>query len=426
MICAGSIKRLCLFKKTKNTKSNLPTSSKTQNKRQSKGKDNEKDKKVIVCDWAGLPEGVLEEISERLPLVDCISFARVCKPWQNIFAEFPAQQLRGFPWLMSCGESDKMTRSCFSIFQNLELEFKMAEAFEWYCWGSFQDWLILAKLSGDSFLDLILLNPFSKTKIELPKTIDLYHKMVLSTTPSEKFIACMLGKYGPLTVAFWTPGTLRWHKLTIERGPFEDAVFCNGCLYLLTSDYNIVEINTASISSALSSDDVFATYEIEFQFYEVQPQDKPRMTEVFKYLVESCGEVLLICRFFSNCRQTESFEIYSWDVSRLVWNKLSSLGNRVLFLGKCCSRFFSAKELKLGKANCIYCTNDLVTPLLNEPKVASSNQNLRLPPLEGLDETNWSIFSLDDREFWYHDLGNHRSSIWITAPLWWYCRINKP
>ena len=61
-----------------------------------------------------------------------------------------------------------------------------------YCWGSFQDWLILVNNQYLS-IEISLVNPFTGSKINLPSTWDFYHKIVLLGLPSQEkfFFACL-------------------------------------------------------------------------------------------------------------------------------------------------------------------------------------------------------------------------------------------
>lgn len=55
------------------------------------------------------------------------------------------------------------------------------------------------------------------------------------------------------------------------------------------------------------------------------------MNGVLRYLVESEGEVLLVCRFFNDVSaaalETNNFSIYKVDVFKMAWKLLENLGN---------------------------------------------------------------------------------------------------
>ncbi|XP_004300965.1 PREDICTED: putative F-box protein At4g22170 [Fragaria vesca subsp. vesca] len=151
-----------------------------------------KQKKHIDADWAGLPDNILEVIFERLNLMDCMSISDVCKSWRRVVAqELSGCQGHGFPWLLMSGEKDKRVRTCISILQELEWEMLLPETFSRYCWGSYQEWLILVRDLGSYKLDIGLFNPFTRKQVDLPGAWNLYHKMVLSGPPSlETVSAC--------------------------------------------------------------------------------------------------------------------------------------------------------------------------------------------------------------------------------------------
>ncbi|KAI4313887.1 hypothetical protein L6164_026833 [Bauhinia variegata] len=76
----------------------------------------------------------------------------------------------------------------------------------------------------------------------------------------------------------------------------------------------------------------------------------------------------LLCQelyFSDDILETRKFEVYL-DFFQSSWKKTEDLGDRMLFLGKCYSMSFSAKELGVGMSNTIYFSNDPVAPWWNE------------------------------------------------------------
>lgn len=399
-----------------------------------------KGKEVVCVDWAGLPKGILEIVFERLSLVDCISVSNVCKPWRNVFSrELCSWERLGFPSLLMSGQKDRERRICISMLEKRAWEMELPEARGKYCWGSFQDWLILVDDVQCYSLNVSLFNPFTRCKIKLPKTWDFYHKMVLSGSPCLQNCVCMLVHGERRELAFWVPGAQSWHEFRLAGEPFEDAVFCNGSFYLLSKDDGIFQIETARVSSVLRRDDASTAAaafdsEIKTEFHKVIMSEDHVNDGVLRYLVESRGEVLLVYRQFSTSPgavlETRNFKVYALDVAEMSWKRVGNLGNQILFLGKCSSRSFSAAELGVSTDNCIYFANDDVSPWLNEwHSLHLKGMSSRL----GLDNSgrkHWGIFRLGNRDnvhFCFRGDRDNWGPIWVTAPLWWYCnnfRIN--
>ncbi|KAI8545622.1 hypothetical protein RHMOL_Rhmol07G0053900 [Rhododendron molle] len=360
-------------------------------------------------DWAGgLPEGILDMISDRLSVGDCASFADVCISWSKVIKEQSQQSsFRGFPLLlMGSGQRFRYTKTCLTSLDNFTScwGIDMPEAYMKYFWGSFHDWLILVGvLKRFGLSDLIcvkLYNPFSRVTIDLPETFNRYTTLVASSRPSDPNFVCILL---PFTccgyVDFWAPGLDKWHKCSGLSGlELVDAVFCG------TARTGVVGL---------------------------------------RYLVESQGEVLLVCRVSNQGTfETKEFVIHKLDVCEMAWRKVENLGDRVLFLGRGCSRSFSALDLEVEKANCIYFTNDWRPSVANQFDLSQDilvkyrkKLEIEAPPstrqgttegIEGLEKnSDWGIFSLNPEDlghFTFPPVKESNIPIWLTAPLSSYCR----
>lgn len=81
------------------------------------------------------------------------------------------------------------------------------------------------------------------------------------------------------------------------------------------------------------------------------------------YLVESYGELLLLCRRLARSiidfsLETVSFEVYKYDFNGQEWIELEELGDRALFIGDNHSMSLSSSDDVSCKANSIYFTDD--------------------------------------------------------------------
>ncbi|GFY91891.1 hypothetical protein Acr_08g0002870 [Actinidia rufa] len=291
--------------------------------------------------------------------------------WRIVVKKLFHGRTCGIPWLVKPGQKDNIAGNCFSIVEDLGYEIELPEAYGRYIWGSFQDWLVVVKRFGMCSIDISLLNPFSRSEILLPETINWYGMMVLSAVPSDQNYVCML--VGVITgrLAFWTPGAPEWHELDLHIEKFEDAISYKGDFYLLKSDYSIVIIDVQSV--AMSRKD--ATADIKTQLIPVRMPDRAMTRHVRRYLVETSGEIILVCQCLcfnrSDVLETCGFKTYRLDLCQMTWVKIKSPGDWILFVGQCCSRSFHAEELGDGMANCIYFINNGLASVYNEWDTAS-------------------------------------------------------
>jgi hypothetical protein len=77
-----------------------------------------------------------------------------------------------------------------------------------------------------------------------------------------------------------------------------------------------------------------------------------------KFLVESEGELLLVDIYDSHCfgfpgEDGLKLDVFRLDEKEKEWVKLTSLGDRILFLGNGCSFSSSASDLSVVKGNCV-------------------------------------------------------------------------
>ncbi|KAK0588603.1 hypothetical protein LWI29_003129 [Acer saccharum] len=407
--------------------------------RRQQQKDDEDFKRNNGRNWSRIPENILAIISDKLSLCDYLSFSNVCISWRsfileeilhdedinNVNASISLRRRCGFPWLvMSHDTSGTESRSCFSVLQNKSWQKKLPNSNRSFFWGSFQDWLVMVTpFPENKFrLNIFLLNPFSGIQVLLPETSDFYNKLLFSGDPSKQTCIYLLLSFCN-EFALWVPGERHWCTCYFEEEDdnLTDAILFDGCFYFLTRDFNIRVIDVACSFSIIEREG--HDTRDDTRFYDVEmPLDIPRMnTEsvlVLRYLMEFCGEIILILRFSRNHEETHDFKIFRLDLDQLEWVKLDSLGDRVLFLGGHCSRSYSEKELGVGMANCIYFTNEFL------PMFCITDWH---PELSCSDSDDFGIFRLNfdsSESFSYHAKTNKMAPVWLNAPLWWY--FQKP
>ncbi|KAL5718601.1 hypothetical protein ACHQM5_011485 [Ranunculus cassubicifolius] len=123
------------------------------------------------------------------------------------------------------------------------------------------------------------------------------------------------------------------------------AVSSKGKIYLFFFD-GIAEIDVR---------DDFACIEIEVYETKLPRWSIPGSTSYTSYFLESCGEFFLACMLclgFSDI--VRSFRVFKLDWSKMIWEKVESLGNRVFLLGRHSDSVSLAPSEFGAKGNCIY------------------------------------------------------------------------
>lgn len=189
----------------------------------------------------------------------------------------------------------------------------------------------------------------------------------------EKIAVCFndVGDFKLLTIlisgklVMYKSGDSKWTVVNDTPFPFDDVIFYNGNFY--ATDHKgttvIVELNSESIPT------------VSEVASPVHGGDK-------KFLVESCGDLLLVDKYFSaepgddleyseelefyeeyDCFMREmalKFKVFRLDRNGKIWTEVNTLGDRMLFLGDNSTFSASASDFpSLGKGNCIYFTGQL-------------------------------------------------------------------
>ncbi|KAF9596102.1 hypothetical protein IFM89_007155 [Coptis chinensis] len=252
--------------------------------------------------------------------------------------------------------------------ENRVREQSVPEASGRYLYGSFDDWLIVAELLY-SKVEFFFWNRFSRTKkLLMPLAWDVYHRMLVSASPNDpNCVVLLLASYSE-RFACWAPGLDNWHGVFMGEDAFVDAVFCNGLFYFVSSENNIYTIDSEAMISPMKEKDIHGGTRNNqllrdcLRLHQVAMPVKPTRACMRRYLVESCGEVLLVCRLFwrgdGKFLTSRGFEVFKLDACQMIWVKMESLGDRILFVGRAGSRSFSAAELGSDIGNRIYFVND--------------------------------------------------------------------
>ncbi|XP_077243058.1 F-box protein SKIP23-like isoform X6 [Tasmannia lanceolata] len=168
-----------------------------------------------------------------------------------------------------------------------------------------------------------------------------------------------------------------WTTLNRQWGSYEDVIYHKGKFYCIIDSGNLVACDFSSNGLP--------------KLTKISKSDGKRISESDgkrsgrRYLVESSGELLNVCRYYemhpmyvrylilgsSKCldgdfdprnlgwtMRTSYFEVSKLDQNTGKWIELESLGDQVLFLGLNSSLSLSALDFPQLKRNCIYFTDD--------------------------------------------------------------------
>ncbi|XP_077225988.1 putative F-box protein At1g44080 isoform X2 [Tasmannia lanceolata] len=291
--------------------------------------------------WGELPKEIIELILNHLILADYIRFGAVCVSWRLAVAEKrypPAPQLS---WIMISEDLNRQKWSFYSPSEvrvyRLNLSLDRGEK----CVGSYDYWMVMSNDNGRNYL----LSLFSRAEIQLPPSpynlpdqwaYPRHHieKAILSSAPTSA--DCVF-------VAMTITGALLFCRLGDEKwSEFEDIypndfAFYKGMFYATCVGGDLV---VCSVGPPPKTDYIIFPFEEDF--------DQPT------YLVESCGELLIVVGYWEVCSTEAHYKVFKLDSSVPHWVEVKSFGDHALFLNSFCCYSLPATGFPGFKKNCIY------------------------------------------------------------------------
>ncbi|KAK7258208.1 hypothetical protein RIF29_32732 [Crotalaria pallida] len=293
------------------------------------------------------------------------------------------------------GNKLTMHRSVFSVFENKHHEWKnmfknLAGA---WCVGSSRGWLVLLDINAKP----LLLNPSSGTCIHFPPFPPAFFypvpetyfakelrknfvvKVVLNSSPPSNNNNCILamiyGHHGKL--AFCCKSS-KWVALSNAMKNYYDIVFNDNHLFALAQDGSIERWD---VSQETPSKIWYVKPSMEIDEQEEREFSRNLFSSQI-YMVISEGEILLVKRYIGNFVKDDGVVVYEGyqsspkDTTPLIcpyrtkhfnvyklfdgtkWKKVTSLKDRVLFLGANESISMPIQALPTFEANSIYFSDD--------------------------------------------------------------------
>ncbi|KAI8549374.1 hypothetical protein RHMOL_Rhmol06G0019600 [Rhododendron molle] len=358
-----------------------------------------------AVDWSELPPELIQTIAEKLIThTDYLRFRAVSTTWRLSTPTAPLHLPTQLPWLMlpfnqtrrstqgatrhllvdGLGQRKKITgasRPFFSLSANKSHSLHLPESSPHRRRrhrGSSHGYLAFLDESPDFFL----LNPLTRAKFSLPplssfpnvvafdfsdvgreyslrapngdvstrslsEMRDLFiKKVVLSSSPSVDLnfiVLAILNQTGDL--AFCKNGYRSWLFIEDAQSYCEDAIYCNGLFYAVNK---LGQIAVCDVTGEFPRVSFICT--------------PPQIGGDLLYLVSlSSDELLLVTRYLDLeilDYGTREFRVYRLDLSGPKWERVTSLGDQMLFLGENSSVALSASDFPGCKGNCIYYTDD--------------------------------------------------------------------
>lgn len=343
----------------------------------------------MAAEWSQLPGELLDLVSKHLHSeIDLLRFRSVCSTWRSSVPR-PSPSPSRFPILPNAGISDTTWG------------FYLSKRTIYYLGGPGTDtpgWII--KLERDNPDRIHLLNPLTRSQFKplpdnFPKSFDfsnfqirdlgceytlqyinyrplassigeagnLYmEKVALSLNEEDDgFVLLTIHVSGKLVI--YKSGDTKWTVINDLPSPYDDVIFHGGNFYAVDNTGRLVMVN---MNPGLNPN--------------VMVVAAPVFGGDKKFLVESCGNLLLVDMYLSvgpeddlgynealefyeefDCfmsERTVKFEVFKLDRCGERWVEVSNLGDTILFLGDNCTFSASASEFNFrGQGNCIFFTD---------------------------------------------------------------------
>jgi hypothetical protein len=325
--------------------------------------------------WSDLPPDLLGLVIKKLPsTADRVRLRAVCHPWRSNALQFLRPPL---PWLT-------LPDGAFLSIPDGEV-IRMPLPDGARCRGSIDNWLFLKQRNGECSL----VNPFSKATVELPKLATVWsqdssnatsgfhpslYKLVapLDSSPDSLVAVLILDDADCSTVCICQPPIVTdmlsaramhplqvFHDVTFFNGKLHGLSFCDK-LFVFDIDYDLSDKPKISCTKCVV-DHGEGLRDLP------QPLSEGMVPIKKEYLVECSGTLLRVRRFYQcDCggqarRYLKNYRTVAFDVFETGlgtnyrrWRKVSNLGGQVLFVGRHCSKSFSAVEHNGTQGDCIY------------------------------------------------------------------------
>uniref|UniRef100_A0ACD5WJK8 Uncharacterized protein n=1 Tax=Avena sativa TaxID=4498 RepID=A0ACD5WJK8_AVESA len=330
--------------------------------------------------WASLPDDIARQVAVlvlKYDVVDYIAFRGVCSGWRTCVPTprdptLRARSLRPVGWVALCdGDAVRPDDACQITFFHCKtarsLRVHLPELQRHRIIG-FTDGLVILLHKRDTTIRV--LHPFTRVVVDFPSLVPVYHQLIKNANCLLRMNAAVctsVSSTTSITVVAWFPwtpvvvsadaGHLSWEVIHNSMDLLNTLPF-QGRLYgFLKLSRQIVQVYPPQPLGAVVA-------------HVPQKFGSPYFCNY--YLVESDGHMLLVVKSSNAVGsdveewQRYTFAIFKVDVSLGRWKlfRMSSLGNRALFICKDRCLSVSAKDLPSISSNSLYLSIPLPDPVV--------------------------------------------------------------
>ncbi|CAI9093994.1 OLC1v1029622C1 [Oldenlandia corymbosa var. corymbosa] len=397
-----------------------------------------------IRDWSGLIHEMLVEITKHISVVeDFMAFRGVCASWRSAAKEHKfANALKGVPLLMLAEKEDSDEREFYCLSgRKTAMRIPLPEAKGRRCMEAGFGWFLTVSSSGE----INLLNPFSRSQIQLPgcttfpdseenhyheyvRTVSFISRAALSANPTHTsdIVVAVIYSAGShsraFALAFWRTGDLMWTGIepTCTNSKYWwDVGFYSGKFFAINARGQVFGWDHGSSSSIVtrnkssSSHERVATANLDLTL------DFDILLYRAAYLLESSsGELLVVTRDGVTVEDDDwsygvtNFKVVRLDLIKCVWEEITTLGLDAIFVGHSLGISVVASAFPDAiKPNCIYFSDDCVEAYSYSQERGKGGGRLVLGGGEDMGIYNFEDGSIDR----FSDI---ESLSFICPPVW--------
>ncbi|KAL7240743.1 hypothetical protein ACSBR2_006401 [Camellia fascicularis] len=248
------------------------------------------------------------------------------------------------PWLLIYHGKYRQFQNFYNVSEDYCYIKKIPELCNKQICTSSYGWLVLENLDSD---ECFLLNLVSMDKIQLPLRESTYDFCVLTLPPSDPDCRVIFISNNNHSLIFCRPSDNEFNELVLDS---------QDCFHCATSfEGKLYGLNRMSLVVLDFSGPTPHFVQIMSEALHLSPQF---IISLKTYMIESGGDLLMIEKMFHGYYGSElfGFSIYQADLASKTWVKVTSIGERTIFLDSHDGISFSASEKSGIKRNFIYFT----------------------------------------------------------------------
>ncbi|KAJ3706975.1 hypothetical protein LUZ61_010680 [Rhynchospora tenuis] len=288
--------------------------------------------------WSSLPSDLIHLISSKLlELSDRVRIRAVCKMWKS---SVPVSCL---PWFVSCDMDGTDEIVYYSLSSKKTCTIHCPQQRNSHFHGKAGGFILCCRDSSSQ--SIFLFNPLTGLEISIPYPKEFEEFSVVSN-PFQKDLVVILGSILDLDETFVgliRPGDQAWVIRKLDMMLYERVcLWYDGMCYI--NEYGTPTwIGDATTRLILST---------------VPPPPRGSRPMSPRYMLETCGEILLIFTYMAFMYKLEEIDFSIYRLNKVgenyQWVKVRDIGDRMLFLDYVRSFALRASDFSGFRGNCIY------------------------------------------------------------------------